>query len=99
MGAEAVVLGHAAPMNIDPHRALGARADAVAPVIQVAETAAGPTHHRNMDMPQCLHHILAVPVDIGNLAVLSYPDTFIYPAPQMLGELAIDMAVDFHAGL
>src|SRR3569833_943525 len=99
MGAEAVVIHHPAPMDIDAHRTLGARPDVIAPVIEVGEAAARPADHRHMDLAQGLHHILAIAMDVGDLAVLSHPDAFIETPAQMLGELAIDMAVDFRARL
>src|ERR1700744_6444035 len=99
MGTEAVVLGHPAPMHIDAHRPLGARADAVAPVIQITETSARPADHRYMNLAQRLHHILAITTDIGDLAVWPDPDAFIDAPAQMLGELAIDMPVDHRTRL
>ena len=52
-----------------------------------------------MDRLQCLHHIGAVAMDIGDLAALPDPDAAIDAVAQMLGELAIDVAVDLRAGL
>ena len=98
VGAEAVILGHAAPMDIDPHGPLGARPDAVAPIVKIAEAAARPAHVGHMDGLQRRHHVLAIAMDVGDLAVLPHPDAFIDAAPQMLGELAIDMAVDLDTG-
>src|SRR5579871_607470 len=99
MGAETVVVRHPAPMDIDAHRALGARTDAVAPIIEIGETPARPADHRDMDFPERLHHILAIAMDVGDLAVFPHPDAFIDAAPQMLGELAEDVAVDFRSRL
>src|SRR3954470_17917353 len=99
MGAEAIVLGDTAPMDIDPLRTLGARPDAIAPVIKIAKTAAGPADHRHMDFLERIHHILAIAADVGNFAVFPDPDAFINAAPQMFGELSIDMTVNGRAGL
>ncbi len=52
-----------------------------------------------MDMAQRLHHILAIAMNVGDLAVLPHPDAFIDAAPQMLGELAKDVAVDLRPRL
>ena len=94
VGAEGIVVSHAAPMHIDPHRPLVARADAVAPVVKVGEAAAGPADHRHMDFLQRLHHIGAIATNIGDGAVLPNPDAAIDAGTQMFGELAIDMPVD-----
>src|SRR5690349_1607942 len=99
MSAETIVLGNAAPMDIDPLRTLGARPDAVTPVIEIAKTAARPADVRHMDFLERIHHILAIAANVGNLTVLADPNTFINAAPQMFGKLAIDMAIDRRAGL
>ena len=98
MGAEAVVVGDAAPMDIDARGAPGARADAVAPVVEIGETAARPAHHGNMDRLQRLHHVLAIAMDVGDRALFAHPDAAVNSGAQMLGELAIDMAVNLRPG-
>src|SRR5262249_21634857 len=94
MGAEAVVFGDAAPMDIDPLWSFGARADAVAPIIEIAKTTPRPADHRHMNLLERIHHILAIAADVGDFAVLADPNAFIDAAPQMFGKLAIDMPVD-----
>ena len=66
VGSERIVLGHPAPVGVDPHRPSAFRADAVAPVIFVGEAAARPAHHRHLDMPQSRDHVVAITVGVGN---------------------------------
>ncbi len=92
MGAEGIVVGDAAPMDIDAGRTPLAGTDAVAPVTEIGEAAARPADHRHLQLLQGVDHIGAVAPDIGNLAVGPDPDTFIDAAAQMFGEMAIDLS-------
>src|SRR5690606_41216692 len=74
VGAEAVGLLHATPVRVDLDPALVARADAVAPVVLVGETAAGPAHHRHVQLPQRGQHVVAVAAGVGDLRILAHPD-------------------------
>ena len=94
MRAEVVVLGDASPVGVDHGRALLAGADAVHPVVLVGEAAAGPAEDRNLDPLQRLHHVVADAARVGDRAVLAHPDAAVDAAAQVLGELAVDVAVD-----
>ncbi len=98
MGAEVVVLHHAAPMCVDHGRPLVARADAVHPMVLVGKTAARPAHDRHLDFAQGIDHIGADAAHVGNLGILADPVSFVDTAPQMFGKMAVDIAVDFCLG-
>ena len=99
VGAEAVVLDHAAPMDVDPGRPPVARADAVAPVIIVGEAAARPADHRHAEPPQRREHVVAIAVGVRDRRSLADPDAFVDAAAEMLGELAVDRRLDPRAGM
>src|SRR3546814_17646953 len=69
VGAEAVVVGDAAPGIVDPHRAFFARADAVAPVILVGEAAAGPADDGDVQLFERGHHVAAIAVGVGDFRI------------------------------
>src|SRR5690606_35285535 len=99
VGAEAVGLGHAAPVGVDLDPALVARTDAVAPVVLVGETAAGPAHHRHLQLLQRRDHVVAVAAGVGDLRILAHPDAAVDAVAQVFGELAEEVAAHLGAGL
>ena len=66
MGAKAVILHHAAPMAVDHAPPLGARADAVAPVIFIGKAAARPAQVGNVDPAQRVKRVIAQPSRVGD---------------------------------
>jgi hypothetical protein len=63
-------------------------------VVVVGEAAAGPAHQRHLDRLQRRDHVVAIAAGVGDLAVLADPDAFVDAAAQVLGELAVDVAID-----
>ena len=96
--AERIVLGHAAPVGVHLHRAPAARADAVAPVIFVGETAARPAHHRHLDRLQRRNHVAAITAVVRDLRIAAHPQAAIDAGAQMLGELPEHLPVHPRAG-
>ena len=89
--AEGVVLHSTAPVAVH-HLGTGfTGADAVAPVIVVGKTAAGPAEHWDLESTERLHHIDPITVHVGDVGIRSNPDAFVYASAQMLGELAVDL--------
>ena len=89
--AEAVVLGDAAPRRVDDLGALRPWTDAVLPVIRVGKAAARPPEIRYLDPPQRGDHVgTQVPLLVRALD----PKAVVDVAPQMLGELTVDVAAD-----
>ena len=87
VGAEGVVLGHAAPVGVHDGLALCFGTDAVSPVIGIGKAAARPAQHRHMQLFQGVDHIGAqTAVGVGQPAVDA--------AAQMLGKMAVDVFVD-----
>ena len=97
--AEAVVLHYAAPVRV--HHALAGflRADAVLPVVFIRKAAARPAQHRHADFLQRLHHVRAHAIDVGDVGVFAHIDAAVNAASEVLREMAVDVLVDFLAGL
>ena len=91
--AEVVVLDHAAPMRVDHLRTLFARPDAVLPVILVGETATRPAEHRDLQLAQGRDHVVANAPRVGNRRILAHPDATVDAVAQMLGKVAVDVAI------
>ena len=94
MRAETVVLDNSAPVGVYHLFALGHFADSVAPVVFIGEAAAGPAQHGELYLPESVHDVLAVAVDVRNIAVLADVYPVVNAAPEVLGEVAVDLAVD-----
>ena len=94
MGAEGVVLHHAAPVGVHHALAVFLGANAVLPVVLVGEAAAGPAQHRQLDVLQGLHHVGAHAVDVGDGGILTHENAVVDAAAQMLGKVAVDVLVD-----
>ena len=74
------------------------RADAVAPVIAVRETAPRPAKIRRADALHVVHELFADAVDVGDLRITADPDAVIDDAAEVLDEMAVDMGVDLRPG-
>ncbi|GEM_PF-6546370 len=98
MGADGVVLLHPAPVAVHTHRPFPARADAVAPMVLVGEAAARPAHHRHVQLLERGHHVLAPAARVGNGRIGPDPHAAVDAGAEVLGELAVDMAVDQRSG-
>ena len=97
VGTEAVVFHDTAPVGVD-HLLTGfLRSDAVLPVILIRKASAGPAKHGNLNLLQCLHHILAHTVLVGNVGVLSHKDSLVDTSSQMLGKMSLQLRVDVAA--
>ena len=95
--ADGIVLGHAAPAGVDLDRALVARADAFTPVVLVSKAAAGPAHQRHLEGLERANHVLAPAAHWGSWT-RAHPHAFIDAGAEVLGKLAVDVAVDDGAG-
>src|SRR6266550_1863415 len=88
---EAVVFGDVAPHGVDDGGALLGRADAVLPVVAIGEAAAGPADVRDLDLAQRRDDVVPqVPPSAPALG----PKAVVDVAPQVLGELAVDVTAD-----
>ena len=87
VGAEGVVLGHAAPVGVDDGLALAAGADAVPPVVGIGKAAARPAQHRDVQRFQRLQ-------DGGAQRAVLVSDTAVDAAAQMFGKLSVDRFAD-----
>ena len=79
---------------VDPARALRARADAVAPIVGFGKASAGPAQHWGMNLLKAVHSRLSEAADVFNFAVLAHPETVVKNAPNVLGEMAVDVGID-----
>ena len=94
MGAEGVVLGHAAPVGVYNGFAVLLGANAVAPVIGIGKAAARPTQHGHMQGFQRGYNIIAHAVGVGNIRSLTDINALIDAAAQMLRKLTVNVGVD-----
>lgn len=81
-------------MGVDHLSTVFLGADAILPMVLISEAAAWPTEVRNLNMLECVNHILADTIDIGNLRILANPETAIDAVSEVLGEVAIDVTID-----
>jgi hypothetical protein len=96
--AELVGVDRVRPVHRHAGRPLRARPDPVAPVVDLAEAAAGPADHGDVDMAQRLDHVATIAADVRDIALFADPDAFVDAASEMLGELAVDVLGDDRAG-
>ena len=68
-------------------------------MILVGEAAARPAEHGNLDRLQGRHDVVADAAGVGDRAVLADPVALVDAVPQVLGEMAVDIAVDLHLAL
>ena len=99
MGPEGIGLDHLSPVDVDLPRPLGARADAVAPVVIVGKAAARPAEIGAIQILQRRDHVIADSPRIGDRRVFPHPQAVIDAAAQMLHEVAIDMPAYRSLGL
>ena len=95
--AEGVILHHAAPVGVDHTAASRPGADSVAPVVFVGEAAAGPAQDGNLQLFQRFDNVRAHAVDVGDRRILADVEPAVNAAAQMLGEVAVNVAVDLRA--
>jgi hypothetical protein len=94
VGAEAVGLDHAAPVGVDHGGALFGRADSIAPVVFVGEAAARPAQDGDADRSQGRDDVAADPAHVGDGRIRPDPEPVVDAAPEVLGEVAVDVAAD-----
>src|ERR1017187_2070870 len=94
MCAEMVILHHAAPVRVDHLRPFLAWADAVFPMIFISETTTRPAQDGKVQLFQCRDHIIADPASIWDGRIFTNPNSLVDTSPEMLGELAVDVAID-----
>ena len=94
VGAEGVVLHGAAPVVVHELLAFRLRADAVHPVVLVAEAAARPAQHGDFQGLEGLQHVRAVTVHVRDGGILAHPDALVDALSEVLGELAVDFGRD-----
>src|SRR5205823_2709903 len=88
---EAVVFGDVAPHGVDDRGTLLGRADPVLPVVAIGEAAARPADVRDLDLAQRRDHVVTQAPAAGTALG---PEAVVDAAPQVLGELAVDVAAD-----
>src|SRR6184192_4983167 len=88
---EAVVFGHVAPHGVDDRGTLLGRADPVLPVVAIGVAAARPADVRDLDLAQRRDHVVT---QVPAAGTALGPEAVVDAAPQMLGELAVDVAAD-----
>src|SRR5699024_1584853 len=98
VGAEGVVLDDVAPVRVHHPGPLLARTDAVPPVVVVGEAAAGPAQVRDLQRAQRGDHVVADAARVRDLGVLPHEEAAVDAAPQVLGEMAVEVAADGRTG-
>src|SRR5262249_1308536 len=68
--------------------------DAVPPVVLVGETAARPPQHGDVQVLERGDDVVAHAARVRDRGLLPDPDAVVNQAPEMLGEVAVDVAVD-----
>ena len=63
-------------------------------MIFVGEATAGPADHRHLQFLERGHDVVADSPRVRDRRAGAHPDAFVNPAPQMLGELAENVAID-----
>jgi hypothetical protein len=95
VGTEAVVFHNAAPVGVD-HLFTGAfLPDTVFPVIFIGEASARPAQNRQLDGFERLNDVVAHAIGVRDRGILSHIDTVIDASAQMLGEMAVNVFIDF----
>lgn len=94
LGAHVVGFDDFAPVDVDAARALGARADAVLPVVIIGEAAAGPADDGGFDAAQGFDDVAAEAAGIGDGRILADPDAVVDAAAEVLGKMPVDVGVD-----
>src|ERR1051325_2618292 len=85
-------------MRVDFDRPLRSWSHAFTPVVLVGEAAARPADHRDLQVSESLHNVVAVSPRVRNLGVFADPDAAVDSGAQVLGELAEQLAVDLRSG-
>ena len=99
MCAEGIVFDRASPVVVDQTRTILLWTNAVHPVIFVGETSSRPAHHGHFECFQCLEHVLAITLHIGDVRIGAYPDAAIDAASEVLGKLSVDLFRNHILGL
>ena len=94
VGAESIRIDDVAPCRIHRGGALVPRADPLAPVILVRETAAGPADVGNLEISEGDNDVFSDPPRIWDLRIRPNPDAFVKPVSKILGELAKEVTID-----
>ena len=97
--AHGIRLFHAAPVGVDLGRALGARADAILPVVFIGKATARPAHQGHMQLFQRAQHVVAPALGIRNGGFRADPHALVDARAQMFGELPVHILVDHGTGL
>ena len=90
MGSETVVFDSASPVVVHHFGTVFFRADTVHPMVFVGKAAARPAKDRYAELFQCIEHVGAITVDIGNIGIFAYPKSAIDASSQMFCKLAVD---------
>src|SRR5436190_1773930 len=75
-------------------RAKVGRADPVAPVVAVRETAAGPADDRRLCFSQLVDERLANAADVRHLRVFTHPHAVVHDSAEVLDEVSVDLRRD-----
>ena len=94
MRPEAVVFRYSSPIRIHHLGTIGARTDAVPPMVLVGETAARPAHVRDVKFAQRRHDIVADAAGVRNRRVLAHPDAAVDAVTEVLRKLPVDKFAD-----
>ena len=96
---EAVVLHHAAPVDVDAPGPLLRGADPVLPVVLIGEAAARPAQVRDLDLAEGLDDVLANAARVRDPGSGADPQPVVDAAAQMFGEVPVDVAADLRTRL
>lgn len=58
------------------------------------KTAARPAKNGDVEVLQCVKHIVAIVVRVGDGGAFSYPETTVDAGAEVFGKLTVDVAVD-----
>ena len=99
VGAEGIGVDHAAPCGVERGRPLLGWADSFAPVVLVGKAAARPADVGHLQRPKGGHNVLADSARVRNRGIRANPDALVKAMPEILRELAEEVAVDLRSGL
>ena len=94
MSAERVVFLSAAPVVVDECATVFLWTDTVHPVIVVGKAASWPAHYWDVEVLECFEHVLAIAVDVRDVAVWTNPESAVDTRTEVFRELTIDLIWD-----
>ena len=99
VGAEGIGVDHAAPCGVERCRPLPGWADSFTPVVLIGKAAARPANVGHLQRTQGGNNVLADSASVRNRGIRANPDALVKAMPEILRELAEDVAVDLRSSL